>query len=328
MNDQKADETNEQTSSETNDPQLTEEIEALLPDIVSGGVLPAARSATRFSLVIGVALVTLGIFAVISPLFTGLATAVLLGILLISGGILESMFAFGAPSFGKGVLAFLFGGLTVVAGLILVAQPAEGLGVLTFLLAGYFIASGISDIILAFKLKPHHGWGWALFSGILSALLGILIVAGWPLTGTWAVGVYLGVRLFTRGWFLIALGTFGGDAIALYQNQRLGAIEEHLRSGLQALQTAQAAQVAHTLALLALAEEVGKKVSQDEVDPAVRKLHDLLGEARKEMERTAEAGAETWADAQKEANRIFGELQKNTGELIAGLQKELGIDPV
>ncbi|MDJ0842074.1 MAG: hypothetical protein QNK37_36570, partial [Acidobacteriota bacterium] len=84
MNDQKAEETTEQSSSETgeqssnetNDQQLPEEIEALLPDIVSGGVLLAARSATRFSLVIGVALVTLGIFAVISPLFTGLATAV------------------------------------------------------------------------------------------------------------------------------------------------------------------------------------------------------------------------------------------------------------
>jgi uncharacterized membrane protein HdeD (DUF308 family) len=56
-------------------------------------------------------------------------------------------------------LTFLFGGLGVAAGLVMLAWPGDGLGALTILLAAFFIGAGIVDAMLAFQLRPAEGWG-------------------------------------------------------------------------------------------------------------------------------------------------------------------------
>jgi len=226
--------------------------EATGSNVTESDVLLAARQASRASFVFGIVLVSLGVLAIMAPLFTGVATAVLVGMLLIAGGITESVFAFRAPSFGKGLLTFLFGGLAVAAGLVTLGQPGRGLGALTMVLAAYFVASGVVDIVLALRLRPQEGWGWALSSGIVSIALGALILADWPVSGMWAVGVYVGVRLLMHGWMLMALGTTGSDALAYVRDQRIESLERHVRAGLGALQETQIALVAHTAMILAL----------------------------------------------------------------------------
>ena len=46
-----------------------------------------------------------------------------------------------------------------------------------------------------------------LFSGIVSGLLGFLIMYQWPVSGAWAIGVLVGARLLFTGWSVIALGS-------------------------------------------------------------------------------------------------------------------------
>ena len=58
----------------------------------------AARQVSRSSFVFGVVLVTLGVFAVMAPLFAGITTAVFIGLLMVAGGAAETAFAFKAPS--------------------------------------------------------------------------------------------------------------------------------------------------------------------------------------------------------------------------------------
>ena len=177
--------------------------------IAGTDIVVGARQVSRTSFVFGVMLVALGVFAVMAPLFAGVATVFFVGMLMVAGGIVETIFAFKAPSFGKGLLTFLFGGLTAVFGLYLLFAPDTGLGALTIVLAIYFVAAGVVDIVLAFRLKPEQGWGWTLFSGILSIALGAFIFWQWPVSGIWAVGVYIGIRLLMHGWTLMALGVLG-----------------------------------------------------------------------------------------------------------------------
>lgn len=260
---------------------------------VSGSdLLLMARQQSRASVVFGIILVSLGVFAVMAPLFSGITTAVLVGMLLVAGGVVEGIYAFQAPSFGKGVLRFLFGAVTIVAGVLMLSQPGRGLGALTMILIAYFIASAIVDVVLAFKIRPEEGWGWTLFSGIVTLLLAIFLIAEWPVSGLWAVGIYVGVRLLLHGWMLMALGTAGKDALSYLRDQRLAALEGHLRAGLTALQETQIVTVAHTAMLLALDNELRQKVSTQEVDPTLRKLNAELTEARAKMERAASATAE------------------------------------
>jgi len=269
----------------------------------------AGRQASRTSFVFGAMISMLGIIAVMTPLFTGITFSVFLGFLLLTGGILETIFAFQAPSFGKGVLVFLFGGLTIVAGFFLIAVPDRGLGALTWVLAAYFVAAGIVDIVLAFKIRPEEGWGWTLSSGIVTISLGAFIVWQWPVSGLWAVGVYVGIRLLMHGWALMALGITGRDVMAGVQEERMEILEARVRVGIEALQQAQVALAVHTVALLALGDEVSQKVSAGEVDPAIRDLNTRLGEARNFLKEAADEGFSAWDAAQRQAVQSFDALQ-------------------
>jgi uncharacterized membrane protein HdeD (DUF308 family) len=265
----------------------------------------------------------LGIIAVMTPLFTGITFSVFLGFLLLTGGILETIFAFQAPSFGKGVLVFLFGGLTIVAGFFLIAVPDRGLGALTWVLAAYFVAAGIVDIVLAFKIRPEEGWGWTLSSGIVTISLGAFIVWQWPVSGLWAVGVYVGIRLLMHGWALMALGITGRDVMAGVQEERMEILEARVRVGIEALQQAQVALAVHTVALLALGDEVSQKVSAGEVDPAIRDLNTRLGEARNFLKDAADEGFSAWDAAQRQAVQSFDALQDSITAAAERLSRKL-----
>ena len=286
----------------------------------------AAREATRASITFGNILLVLGILAIIAPLFAGITVTMLVGMLLLGTGIVELLFAFKASSLGKGILIFLFGGLGVLAGIATLATPAESLAILTFILAGFFVVGGVVDIILALKNRTAEGWGWLLFSGIMSLALGGLIIGQWPVSGVWAVGIYVGVRMLMHGWVMMALGKTGQEALSYLQDNRIDMLEQHFRSGTRALQETQAALADHAAMLLTLDNELRRKISSSEIDPAIRNLNQKLGEAREWMKEAASATKESWNKTQTEANAAFEKLQKSTEDITNRLKHELGLD--
>jgi uncharacterized membrane protein HdeD (DUF308 family) len=132
-----------------------------------------------------------------------------MGLLVLAAGIVRIVWAFQAGSFGKGLLMFAIGGLTLLCGIALVANPLFVSGVLTVMLALYFILDGISELVAGLRLRPGSGSGWMLFGGIVSILLGIIIWAQFPLSGVWAIGIVLGIKLFFVGLIMI----MGGSAV-------------------------------------------------------------------------------------------------------------------
>jgi len=81
-----------------------------------------------------------------------------MGLLVLAAGIVRMIWAFQAGSFGKGLLMFAIGGLTLLCGIALVANPLFASGVLTVVLALYFILDGISEIVGGIRLRPGSGW--------------------------------------------------------------------------------------------------------------------------------------------------------------------------
>jgi uncharacterized membrane protein HdeD (DUF308 family) len=159
---------------------------------------------------IGVVILLLGIFAMASPLVAGKSVAMIVGILLIIGGLGQLLFAFKTD---MGVLAVILGGLTVALGGYMLANLGTALAAMTIFLTLYLIVSGILDSIFAFQIKPANGWGMVLFSGLLSVLLGILIWSQFPLSGAWAIGILLGIRLFFTGSVLVMFGLAARGAV-------------------------------------------------------------------------------------------------------------------
>lgn len=292
---------------------------------LSGAAVTEARLASRDSIAFGLLLTAIGIFAVVSPMFSGVATTVLVGMLLIAAGIIEVVFAFQSETFGKGALRFVVGGLGIAAGAIILATPAQSLGMLTAVLAGFLVAGGIVDIVMGMKLEPDdEGRGALIFGGVLSLLFGVLVIAQWPVSGIWAVGLFIGFRMLARGFVLTTLGRAGQQALTLMQDSRIELLEQDAIDGVIALQETQAALAIHTATLLALAAEVQQKVSSSDVDPAIAELNQSLGEARTRMREAESKGRESWKKTQKEANQAFADLRKNMSGAAAELQRLMG----
>ena len=174
-------------------------------------ITAAVKGNAKLTSVLGIALVILGVLSMMAPLVTGVAVAVLVGVLLTAAGIARAALAFKAGSFGKGVLAFLLGGLTVLCGLVMLARPLLGLASLTLVLVAYFLVDGISEIVFAFKARPMKGWVWLLLGGIVSVVLAFLIWRQWPVSGAWAIGLLVGIKLMFAGWAMIAVSAAAGS---------------------------------------------------------------------------------------------------------------------
>lgn len=173
------------------------------------------RGSSRMNTVLGIATVILGFLAIMAPMISGLTVTAVVAVLMLAAGIAMLAYAFTAGSFWAGVGQFLFGGLTAFAGVVILARPLLGLASITMVLVVYFLVDGISAIWLGVKAKPIKGWGWTVFSGIMAIVLSILIWRNWPLSGQWAIGVLVGVRLMFAGWAIMMLGGFGEAAAAV-----------------------------------------------------------------------------------------------------------------
>jgi uncharacterized membrane protein HdeD (DUF308 family) len=179
-------------------------------------VVDGIKSNARTARWVGIFLVIAGIVSLFSPLAAGVTLAMMVGMLLAFGGISLLVLAFRSGSFGHGMMLFLVGALTAVAGIYMMAEPAVGLVTMGVFLAMYFAVAGIVEVIYALRLKPEPGWGWLMVGGIVSLLLGVMMWRQMPFAGAWAIGVLVGVRLLMSGFQLLAIGGAAGrvaDAI-------------------------------------------------------------------------------------------------------------------
>ena len=164
---------------------------------------------------VGVIMMIAGCLAVVSPFVAGLSVAVVVGMLLLISGATQVAIVYRAGSFSEHASQALLGFLGLVVGALMIFQPVAALATLTLFLAAYFIASGILESIAAFGARPANGWGMLLFTGIVSVLLGVMIWQQFPLSGIWAVGVLVGIKLILGGWTLFIIG---GAAQALVKD--------------------------------------------------------------------------------------------------------------
>jgi len=177
-----------------------------MAEAVAAPVANMVKKDSTTLIVLGVVTVILGVLAMMAPMIAGAMVTLMVGILLIAAGIARTIFAFKCKSWGKGILVFLLGLLTLLVGLYIVARPGVGLLSLTLFLAAYLIVDGIFEIVEAFDLKPIQGWGWMLFGGIVSILLGIMIWRGWPESSVLVVGILVGIKLIFAGWAMVGIG--------------------------------------------------------------------------------------------------------------------------
>lgn len=156
---------------------------------------------------IGIALLVIGILAVILPYVATLTVQVLVAVILLLAGVLQIAHAVSVrkwrPVFWEGLFAVLF----LLTGLLFLISPMSGAFALTVILGIFFLILGAFKIQSAMAWRQRPGWGWMMTSGILSLILGVFVLAGLPGTALWVIGLILGIDLIFSGITAMVIGS-------------------------------------------------------------------------------------------------------------------------
>jgi len=158
-------------------------------DVLIGGIL------------VGTGVVVLGdvvAASVISVLFLGWT-------LVIGGavGIGSSLWLIGKGGFWIGMLG---GVLALIAGVVFLRNPDATLLALSLAIGAVMLVNGITRLVAAIQ---HREIRLALaLSGVLSLVLGVLILSQWPTSAIWLIGTLLGIQLIVDGATMILIGRF------------------------------------------------------------------------------------------------------------------------
>ena len=157
-------------------------------------------------LAFGIVLAFLGIVAIARSFITTVASMLFFGWLLIFGGIIEFMYAF---MVGKWVgfflhllLALLFG----ITGALMVFRPVVNAETITLVMSVFFLVAGLYQFFTSIW-SNLPGWGWGAANGMISVIMGLMLLAQWPASGLWVVGLFIGIDLICYGaaWIAMAL---------------------------------------------------------------------------------------------------------------------------
>ena len=159
---------------------------------------------STLSIITGILMVLAGIFAIVNPLAGSLAFVLFIGVLFISSSIIQSYITFKAHQKSLGAWFKVF--LLFITGILLLIWPASGIAAVAILFAAYFFMDAFASFGMALDLRPLKGWGLALLNGMLSFILGIVMIINWPFSSPFVVGIIVGVSFLMDGIVLIYLG--------------------------------------------------------------------------------------------------------------------------
>jgi uncharacterized membrane protein HdeD (DUF308 family) len=136
---------------------------------------------------------------------------VTLGVLLLIAGAAQTAAALLARDWDGFFLFLLLGFLYAVAGFLTLQHPLLASEGLTLMLAALFLVVGLFRIAVALVGRVPS-WGWPLFNGVVTVLLGLAIWLHWPASGLWVVGTLVGIEVIVNGvtWSVLAFGVRRG----------------------------------------------------------------------------------------------------------------------
>jgi uncharacterized membrane protein HdeD (DUF308 family) len=165
------------------------------------------KSRTGWGIFLGILTVLLGILLIVFPLFAATVTTIIIGAFLVIAGVFELVQALRAHTVGTFFLRLLLGIVYGIGGLMLLSHPLWGVAVLTVVLGVMLLFEAGVTTVLGFQIRPASGWGWLIFDAVITAILGILILAHWPASAIWALGTLVGAAVLLRGITRIGLSS-------------------------------------------------------------------------------------------------------------------------
>lgn len=166
--------------------------------------IESVKKNSGWFLALGLLMIILGIAAIASSYYATIFSVFLFGVLLVGMGIAQLIQSTLARQWKGLFISLLLGILYAVTGCMLIARPATAAVTITFWIAAFCFIAGLfrmfSSLILRFEK-----WGWVFFNGLVTFILGILILSDWPVSGLWIIGFFIGIDMILSGWSWVLL---------------------------------------------------------------------------------------------------------------------------
>jgi uncharacterized membrane protein HdeD (DUF308 family) len=172
-----------------------------------GEGIKALRAKWGWIVALGVVFMIAGVIALGSVMAATASAVLIVGIMMILGGVAEIFAAFSVKDWGKFALWMLLGLLYVAAGVICFTDPFAAATILTLFLGVALMVGGILRGFLAWHMREAgKPWGWVAASGVITLLLGLMIIAQWPASSFYVLGIFLGIDLIFIGSSWLTIG--------------------------------------------------------------------------------------------------------------------------
>jgi uncharacterized membrane protein HdeD (DUF308 family) len=162
-------------------------------------------------MIVGVAAIVLGVIAILVPAVASVGTAIFIGWLLVVVSAPLFAAAFSAHSVGTVAVRIAWALVTLLVGLWLIVEPHNGTLTLTLILGIYFLFMGLTRITIAFIARGQPNAGLVGLSGAAGLVIGILVLAKFPSSADWAIGLLVGIDLIFAGWTLTSVALLGKE---------------------------------------------------------------------------------------------------------------------
>lgn len=180
------------------------EASARQPASLGTHLIPLRRS-WGWLMAAGIALIVLGILGLGAVALLSVASAIWFGAMIFVGGIVVLVDAFRQQGWKSRLLHILIGVLYLAVGAVTFVNPLAATASLTLLAGCGLVAAGVLRLVVAFQNRELPYWGWVAFSGLLSLVLGAMIIGQWPASSLWVLGTFLAIELIFQGWAAVAL---------------------------------------------------------------------------------------------------------------------------
>ncbi|MCC6948766.1 MAG: DUF308 domain-containing protein [Bradyrhizobiaceae bacterium] len=152
---------------------------------------------------LGIAFLIAGFVVLGNVVAATIVSAFIFGIVLLVAGAFEIFHAFYAKGWGGVLYSLIIGVLYMLGGWVLVSNPVSAIFPLTLAFGALLFASGLVRLMLAFRYWADYGW-LLLFSGLIAIAAAVIIISGWPVSGLWVIGFFVGIDLLLYGfWWIV-----------------------------------------------------------------------------------------------------------------------------
>jgi uncharacterized membrane protein HdeD (DUF308 family) len=160
----------------------------------------------RWFVALGILLLGLGVVAWIDAMAVTIASAVVIGVTLVAGGVLQILHSLVVGHWRGTALSLCSGILYAVGGVLAMSEPPHGAAILTLLLVMTIVTGGILRVAAVLRHQRIQARA-LLLGGLASVVIGAVIYLSLPWPGLWLLGTLIAIELFVQGsgWFYVGL---------------------------------------------------------------------------------------------------------------------------